>query len=104
MDRSADGLTVVLVELELFPRFGSPVVLVTLAVLFNVPAAVGVTTIVTVALPPLLMVPRLQETVLVPVQLPWLGVAETYVAPAGSVSVTVTPDALLGPPFVTVMV
>jgi hypothetical protein len=39
-------------------------------------AAVGVTTKVTVALALAARLPRLQVTVVVPLQLPWLGVAE----------------------------
>ena len=49
-------------------------------------------------------VPRLQVTLLVPVQAPWLGVAEPKVTPPGSVSVTATFAAAVGPLFVTVMV
>jgi hypothetical protein len=51
-------------------------VVVTVAVLLTSPP-VGRTMRLTVAFAPLAMVPRLQVTVLVPLQLPWLGVAET---------------------------
>jgi hypothetical protein len=53
------------------------------AVFESVPAVVGVTTRLTVALAPATRKPRSQTTVLVPVQLPWLGVAETKFTPAG---------------------
>ena len=53
------------------------------AVFESVPAVVGVTTKLMVALAPAAIKPRSQTTVLVPVQLPWLGVAETKFTPAG---------------------
>src|SRR5437763_1974077 len=79
-------------------------VAVTVAVFVMVPGVGGAwTTIVTVALAPLLMVPRLPVTVLpAVVTVPWLGVAETNVTPAGNVSVRVTPVAALGPLLATV--
>jgi hypothetical protein len=43
-------------------------------------------------------------TVEVPLQLPWLGVAETNAVPAGIVSVTVVPAASAGPALLTVIV
>jgi hypothetical protein len=59
----------------------------------------GVTTMLTLAFPPFAMLPRLQVTV--PLEcvhgLPCEGVAELYVTPPGSVSVTVTPAAAEGP-------
>ena len=82
---------------------GSDVPLVTLALFFIDPVVVGITTMVTVALEPLVKLPRLQDTVLVPEQLPRLEVADTKVVLPGIVSVTVTFDAVLGPLFVTVM-
>ena len=48
------------------------------------------TTIVTVAVAPFASDPSVQVTVVVPVQLPKDGVAETKVTVPGSVSVTVT--------------
>ena len=75
---------------------------VTLAVLVTVPTVVAVSTIVIVALLPLARLPRLQLTVVSHV--PWLGVAETRVVPAGTGSLTTTLVALLGPSFVTVKV
>ena len=82
---------------------GSDVLLFTLALFCIVPVVVGMTTMVTVALAPLISVPRLQVTVLVPEQLPRLAVADTKVVLPGIVSVTVTFDAEFGPLFVTVM-
>jgi hypothetical protein len=84
--------------------FGSDWLPVTLAVLVFVPALVGVTTIVTVAEAPLARLPRLQVTMLVPLQLPWLGVADTKATPVGNVSVIVTPVAVAGPLLLTVIV
>ncbi len=59
--------------------------------------AVGMTTMVTVAVPPTANVPSEQTTVAVIVQVPCVAVADTKVTPAGSVSVSVTPVAGLGP-------
>src|ERR1700682_6144910 len=56
----------------------------------------GFTVIVAVALAPTARMPRVQVTVLVPLQLPCVAVAETKVT-AGSGSVTVTPVAAAGP-------
>ena len=77
--------------------------LVTLALLLIEPVVVGITTMVTVALAPLVNVPRLQVTVLVPEQLPRLEVADTKVVLPGIVSVTMTFDAEFGPLLVTEM-
>ena len=55
---------------ELLLATGSDSFAVTVAVLPMLPAWVGVTTIVTVAEAPLLNDPKLQMTVVVPVQLP----------------------------------
>src|SRR5262245_2066795 len=82
----------------------------TVAVLVKVRGLVVVlagtdTTIVTVAeLAPAASVPRLQVTVVVPVQLPCDGVAETSVTPAGSGSVTVTFVAAVFPVWEAVIV
>ena len=67
----------------------------------DAPAAVGVTTMVTVALPPLAMLPSAQLTVAPAVQVPWLGVAETRLALAGKVFVRLVAVAISGPRFVT---
>jgi len=73
----------------------------TVAVFVIAPVAVAVTARETEALAPFASVPRLQVTVVVPVQVPWLGVAETNVRPAGSTSVNVTPVEFDGPLLVT---
>src|SRR5687767_11067190 len=77
---------------------------VMVAVLFSVPAAGAVTTIVIVADAPEASVPRLHVTVPADwVQAPWLAIAETKVTPAGSGSVTVTKLAVSGPALLTPM-
>jgi len=99
----ATTLTVVIAEL--FALFGSAVVLETVAVLTTEAGVAGAVTMrVTVAELPLDRLSRLQTTVDVPEQLPWLGVAETNVVPPGSVSETLTPFAVAAPPLVTVIV
>jgi len=105
-DRSAEAVTVVLAVALLLPAFGSFSVAVTLAVLVSVPLETGaVTTMVTVALDPLAIDPRLQVTVpALWVQVPWVGVADTKITPAGNVSVRVTPVAALGPALLTLTV
>jgi hypothetical protein len=76
----------------------------TVAVLVIVPAATGVTTMLTVAEAPPAIVPRLHVTVDVPAQFPCEGVAEMKVIPAGRVSVRITPLAVEGPLLVTIRV
>ena len=81
----------------------------TLAVLVIFPATVGVTTIVTVAVVPLAILPRLQVTVPVwpasgVLQLPWVDVAETNFTLVGSVSVIPTLVAVSGPLLATTIV
>jgi hypothetical protein len=76
----------------------------TVAVLLIIPGMVVATTIEIVAEFPSVTVPRLQLTGPVPLQLPWLGVLETHVTLPGKVSATMTPVAVLGPVFVTVIV
>jgi len=91
----------------LFVRFGSLVVELTVAVLdVSVPDPVNVaafTLIVMITNPPTLTDPRVQVTVVVPVQLPCEAGIETElkVTVLGSTSVTVTPCATAGPLFVT---
>jgi hypothetical protein len=100
------GLTVVVIgPAVLLPELGSGVVLNTLALLLRSGGLtiVGVTVMVIVALAPLARLPRLQVTVLVPLQLPWLGMAEPNVTLPGNVSVTVTAEAEVGPLLVTMM-
>jgi hypothetical protein len=105
IERSAEvvaGLTVVVAVAELLAVFGSEVVDETDAVFESGPAAVGVTTIVTVAEAPDASVPTLHVMVVVPLQP--VPVTDTNVAPAGSVSVIVTAFAESGPPFVATIV
>jgi hypothetical protein len=99
IERLAEGLTVVVTGPEvLFPGTGSLVALDTIAVLVSVPSASGVTTIVTVAVAPLAMGPRLHVTVPPDIeQVPWLAVTEPNVTVVGRVSDTVTPEAEFDP-------
>src|SRR6267143_1845067 len=98
-------LTVMVAEEVAFAGFGLVSFSVTVAVFVIEPAAVAVTARETEAVAPFARVPRLQVTVgVVKVQVPWLGVAETNVRPAGSASVTVTPEELDGPLLVTTIV
>jgi hypothetical protein len=88
----------------LLPEAGSAVEDDTLALFVSVPAELGRTLSATVAVAPLPSVPRLQVTVALPVQLPWLALDDTKVAPAGRESETTTWDAELGPEFRAVSV
>jgi hypothetical protein len=85
--------TVVIAVAELSLILGSVSRLETVAVLVIFPIAVGLTTILIVAVAEEARLSRAQVIVLVPLQVPWLEVAETKVTPDGSVSVTVTPVA-----------
>jgi hypothetical protein len=98
------GFTVVVAVAESFSRFGSAVVELTVAVFESGPAAVGVTTIVTVADAPAAREPSSHVTTPPPEQLPAEADAETNVTAAGSGSLTVTASAVLGPAFVAVIV
>ena len=104
--RSVEGVIVVAAEAELLAVLGSAVVALTLAVLVTVPAVVGaVALMVMVALLPEARVPTLQVTVPeLLAQVPCVELAETKVSPEGRVSVTVTPEAGLGPLFLGVRV
>src|ERR1043165_4225563 len=82
---------------------GSASVPVTVAEFVNCPAEGGVTAIVTVALPRAAILPRLQFTVAVPLQLPCEVVAEINVSPAGNASATLTFVAVPGPLFMLTM-
>ena len=94
--------TVVVVVAVLLLEFVSVSLQVAVAVFVIVPAVVGVTTMVTVALAPFDSVPMLQVTVLPDLlHVPCVDVADTYVTLAGSVSVSVTPVAVSGPLFFT---
>jgi hypothetical protein len=98
-------VTRVFVVAVLFPERGSGSTAVTVAVLLICPVTVGRMTIVAVADAFLAKPLRLQLTVAPDwEQLPWLAVAETNATPLGSVSVSVTPVADAGPPFLTVRV
>ena len=92
----------------LLPGVGSVMADVTLAeLMIDVPTGVPATTCATrviVAVPAFAIVPRLQVTVVVPLHVPWDGVAETKVRVEGSVSVTVEVVAEAGPALVTVIV
>ena len=91
--------------LLLFAAFVSGFDVVTVAVFWTLPGVGGsVSTSEIVADPPLATVPRAQVTVVVPLQLPWLGVADVNVVPGGMTSVTETPAADAGPALVTTMV
>ena len=97
--------TLKLVVLLSFAGFVSPLVLLTVAVFDTGPTVDGAcTTMVIVALEPLLSEPTEQVTVVVPLQLPCVAFAEVKLVPAGKTSVTVTPVAVPGPLFVTTMV
>src|SRR5690242_12355480 len=92
--------------LALFAGFGSGVSAKARAWLVKVPGPPGVTVMAKVAWPPLANEPTVKSTTppALWVKLPWLAVAETKVAPAGSVSISDTLAAWLGPLFVTVTV
>ena len=103
--------TVVVAVALSFALAGSKVELETVAVFEIVEPRLAegetCTTIVTVAEAPVARLPRLQEIVVVPEQLPCEAVVETSVVPEGIVSETVTPWAVLPVElvlwFVTVM-
>lgn len=101
-----DGSMVVIVDVEeLFAGFGSGSDAATVAVLDMAPGVEEVfSTRVIVALPPVANAPTAHDTVVVPLQDPCDGVAETNVAPAGRTSVTTTPLAALGPLLTTLIV
>src|SRR5580765_8025925 len=60
------------------------------ALLVSIPAACGTTTRLTIANASLAIEPNVHVTVVVPEQLPCVGVAETKLIPAGRLSVTTT--------------
>src|SRR5205807_355090 len=104
MEIENSSLMVVFVGAVLFARLGSDSVPVTVATLVAVPAFMAVTTIVTVALAPLMRFPRLQVIVPPPLQLPWLDCAETKIVLGGNASVSFTLVAEMGPLFLTLTV
>jgi len=75
---------------ELFARFGSSSVAVTVAVLVSVAGVPEVTTIVIVSLAATAIVPIVQVTVVVPTQVPALVIAEENDEPAGRTSFIAT--------------
>ena len=84
---------------------GSNEPVLTVAEFVSVPAWLGWTTTVTVALAPAATEPMAQLTVpAVSVQLPWLVFADWYTAPAGSGSSTSTAAASPGPSLVATIV
>ena len=100
---SATAVTVVITGgVTLFVRLGSPVGVLTLAVLVNEPLAGALTVTVILLLCPLVSVPRLQLTT--PLLFNPPPEALTKVTLAGKLSVTTTPLALEGPKFVTEIV
>jgi len=98
-------VTVMVAEAEALAGVGLVSFSVTLAVFVIEPTAVAVAVRETEAVAPFAKVPRLHATIVgLGTQVPWLGVAETNVRPAGSTSVNVTPVELEGPLLVTVIV
>jgi hypothetical protein len=94
-------------ESELFPSCGSAVDDATFAEFVIVPAFVGFTTMVTVAVCPEAMVPRLQRMAFAfgaKVHVPCVEVDDTSFEFFGSRSSKLTPAAVAGPRFVTVTV
>src|SRR5439155_1622682 len=114
--RSAEVLTVVLTDELLLARLGSGVLLLTEAVLVIVPAEVlelMVTTRVNLSVLPVPTVPPVGVPVTVPADwayvkpsgfMPLTAVADTNVVPVGTMSVSDTPAAALGPLLVSVIV
>ena len=104
--KSADAVTPVVTELELFAAFGSAVVDATDAVFVNDPACAGAVTVtvITGAVVPVASAARVQVTDTLPVleHAQPVPVALTNVTPAGRVSVTVRLAASEGPLFETV--
>ena len=96
MRRGDGGVNAVGKEREVL--CGGLAVAVTVAVLLMLPIVVGVTLIVIVALPATARLPSAQVTVCELIEhVPWLGIAEPKVNPAGRTSVTLTPVAIDGP-------
>ena len=101
-----DGATTMMLPAAmLLVSSGSTWFAVTLALSVIVPVVEGsiVTWTVIVALSPLVKLPRLHWTMSPDVlQLPWVGVAETKLSPAGRASVSITPVVSKGPLLATV--
>jgi hypothetical protein len=102
---AAAGTTVTVDVDALFAGFPSGLDVVTVAVFDTGPGVDGrVTASAIVADPPFAIVPSEHVTVVVALQLPWLGVADTNVVPGGRTSVTTTFAADAGPAFDTAIV
>ena len=102
---AATGITATVEVARSLAGFVSGLKVETVAVLERSPGVEGrVTTNDTVADAPLAMVPRAQVTVAVPPQLPWLGVADIKVVPAGRTSTMATLLADPGPELVATIV
>src|SRR4051812_45304917 len=96
--RFADETTVVATETVLSLVSKSGPLARTVAVFVNEPVPEGLRTILAVACVPSLSIPKLQMTVLLErPQEPWLAVAETKLAPAGSGLTMRTPPSPAGP-------
>jgi len=103
--QAAAPVTVMVAEALAFAGVGFVSFSVTLAVFVIEPTAVAVAVRETEVVAPFAKVPRLHATIMgLGTQVPWLGVAETNVRPAGSTSVITTPVELDGPLLVTAMV
>src|SRR5215831_18829563 len=100
--RSAGRTALTITEAELFFELRSDCVAATSRSSENVPTVVGLTVNCTVADDGSVIAPRLHVTVVVPLQVPWLGWAEMNFNPAGKWSVKVTPEAFCGPSLITV--
>src|SRR6188474_660152 len=96
--------TVVCVVAVLLAGSASVSLSVAVAVLVSVLVGGAVKTMVTVALAPPFSVPMLQIIGRVPVHIPAVEFADMSGAPAGRVSVSVTPVAGISPLFLTVIV
>ena len=92
----------VVMEAELLLESKSVSVAVTLALFTSEPGADGITLMVTTAVAPAEMLPSPQVMVVVPLQLPWLGMIAPNAMPDGKVSVRLTLVAVAGPLLVTV--
>lgn len=101
-DEAAATICIV-IEAELFVVSKSVSLLETVAVFEICDAAVGVTVIVTVTVPPLAIVPSEQTNGLPNTQPPWVVEAAPTVVPAGTGSFSITLVALAGPLFVTII-
>ena len=99
------GTTAVTTEAKLLAAFGSLLRAEAVTMLVTYPGEFAVMVIVMVARAPLVIVPRAQATVPLPLVIaPSVVVAETSAAPGGSISYTNASEAMFGPRFVTLIV